>query len=152
MLGKYKDNLPPTGTFLWTDVRDLALAHVRAAERPEAAGKRFFITAGHFSNRQIADIIAKEFPDLREKIAGENVKDDFDPEGTLRSLILISCLFGFIFSFSPFHFFSLLSKADCDLIATYKYDNSQTRAILGIEFRDLKQCVVDTVKSLQAVA
>lgn len=82
VLGKHKDSLPPTGTFLWIDVRDLALAHVRAAERPEAAGKRFFTTAGHFSNRQVADIISKEFPDLQEKIAGKEAKDDFDPEGT----------------------------------------------------------------------
>ena len=45
MLGKAKDEIAPTGTFLWVDVRDLALAHVRAAERPEAAGKRFFIVS-----------------------------------------------------------------------------------------------------------
>lgn len=89
MLGKHKDSLPPTGYFLWTDVRDLALAHVRAAERSEAAGKRFLITAGHFSNRRIADIIAEGFPDLREKIAGEEVKDDFDPEGRCRFLFFV---------------------------------------------------------------
>lgn len=46
MLGKAKDEIAPTGTFLWVDVRDLALAHIRAAERPEAAGKRFFIVSG----------------------------------------------------------------------------------------------------------
>lgn len=82
ILGKHKDSLPPTGTFLWTDVRDLALAHVRAAERQEAAGKRFFITAGHFSNREIVDIIAEEFPELRENLPGKEFKGDFNPEGT----------------------------------------------------------------------
>lgn len=99
MLGKYKDNLPPTGTFLWTDVRDLALAHVRAAERREAAGKRFFITAGYFSNRQIADIIAEEFPELGEKIAGKEIEGDFDPEGTCG---LLSPSFDVFFFFFPF--------------------------------------------------
>uniref|UniRef100_A0A8H7KDT0 NAD-dependent epimerase/dehydratase domain-containing protein n=1 Tax=Bionectria ochroleuca TaxID=29856 RepID=A0A8H7KDT0_BIOOC len=58
--GKYKDNpLPPTGTFLFTDVRDLALAHVRAIEVPEAGGKRFFVVAGHCSHKQIVDGLRK---------------------------------------------------------------------------------------------
>ncbi len=81
MLGKHKNNLPPTGAYLWIDVRDVALAHVRAAELPQAAGKRLLITAGHFSNREIADIIGEEFPELREKIPGKEVAGDFDPEG-----------------------------------------------------------------------
>lgn len=51
------DQLPPTGTFLFVDVRDLALAHVRAIEVPEAGGKRFFIVGGHCSNKRILDII-----------------------------------------------------------------------------------------------
>lgn len=101
MLGKHKDNLPPTGTFLWTDVRDLALAHVRAAERHEAAGKRFLITAGHFSNRQIADIIAEEFPELKGKIAGKEVKGDFNPEGTCQLFSLPPLMGSPVFSFSP---------------------------------------------------
>jgi hypothetical protein len=48
---------------------------------PQAAGKRLLITAGHFSNREIADIIGEEFPELREKIPGKEVAGDFDPEG-----------------------------------------------------------------------
>ncbi|TDL16059.1 NAD-binding protein [Rickenella mellea] len=32
----------------WVDVRDVALAHVRALERPEAAGKRFIISSSNF--------------------------------------------------------------------------------------------------------
>ncbi|KAI4189080.1 MAG: hypothetical protein LQ348_003847 [Seirophora lacunosa] len=57
MLGKAQDEVPPSGVHVWVDVRDLALAHVRAAERPDAAGKRFFVTAGYYSNREIADNI-----------------------------------------------------------------------------------------------
>ncbi|KJX93760.1 NADPH-dependent methylglyoxal reductase GRE2 like protein [Zymoseptoria brevis] len=68
MLGKYKDEIPPTGTFIWVDVRDLALCHVLAAEKEDAANKRFFITAGHFSNLEIAKAIAKGYPDLKDKL------------------------------------------------------------------------------------
>lgn len=84
MLGKYKTELPPTGTFIWVDVRDLALAHVRAAELPEAGGKRFFITAGHFSNRMMADIIKEGRPDLADQLPGDEVKGDFDAKSELR--------------------------------------------------------------------
>ena len=145
ILGKHKESLPPTGTFIWTDVRDLALAHIRAAQRPEAAGKRFLITAGHYSNRQIADIIAEEFPDLREKVAGKDVKGDFDPEGMRAYFFFLPLTFLFVLLVSS------VVKLTAIFIGTYSYDNSQTREILGIEFRSLKECVVDTVKSLQTL-
>jgi nucleoside-diphosphate-sugar epimerase len=75
--GKYKDNpLPPTGTFLFTDVRDLALAHVRAIEVPEAGGKRFFVVAGHCSHKQIVDGLRKTHPELSSRLP-ENPRDDF---------------------------------------------------------------------------
>ncbi|CAI6085910.1 unnamed protein product [Clonostachys chloroleuca] len=75
--GKYKDNpLPPTGTFLFTDVRDLTLAHVRAIEVPEAGGKRFFVVAGHGSHKQIVDGLRKTHPGLSSRLP-ENPQDDF---------------------------------------------------------------------------
>ena len=80
MIGKARQEIAPTGTFLWADVRDLALAHVRAAERPEAAGKRFFITAGHFSNKEIANIIRDSFPDLDSKLPTKDTKGGDYPE------------------------------------------------------------------------
>lgn len=73
--GKLRDGLSPTGVFIWVDVRDLALAHVRALEVPEAGGKRFFITAGHYSNGEIASIIKSKFPDLASKLP-EDLKSD----------------------------------------------------------------------------
>jgi nucleoside-diphosphate-sugar epimerase len=66
--GQNKKEIAPTGAFLWIDVRDLALAHVKAAELPEAADKRFFATAGYFSNKEIADIIRKNFPELKDEL------------------------------------------------------------------------------------
>ncbi|KAL4963084.1 SDR family oxidoreductase [Aspergillus stella-maris] len=75
--GKYRfESLPPTGTFLWVDVRDLALAHVRALEVPEAGGKRFFATAGHCSNKRIVDAIRETRPDVSHLLP-QNPVDDF---------------------------------------------------------------------------
>jgi len=81
-MGKQKDGLSPTGTFLWVDVRDLALAHVKAAELPEAANKRFFVTAGHFSNKEIANIIREAFPKLASGLPPADTKTgDYPEEG-----------------------------------------------------------------------
>jgi len=80
--GKNKSEIPDTGTFIWVDVRDLALAHVKAMELPEAANKRFFITAGYFSNKEIAEIIRKNFPALEKELPAKDVKGgDYPKEG-----------------------------------------------------------------------
>lgn len=74
--GKFKDNpLPPTGIYLWADVRDVALAHVRALEVREAGGSRFLVTAGHFSNRALVDVIRETHPELLSKLP-ESPTDD----------------------------------------------------------------------------
>lgn len=80
MLGKWKEEIPATGTFIWVDVRDLALCHVLAIEKEEAANKRFFITEGSFSNRQIADVIAKNFPEYKDKVPSEKTPGGTFPE------------------------------------------------------------------------
>lgn len=56
------------------DVRDAALAHVLAAETDEAANKRFFVTAGYFSNRQVVDIIRQNFPEYHSVLPLESAK------------------------------------------------------------------------------
>ncbi|KAG0647827.1 Ketoreductase azaE [Hyphodiscus hymeniophilus] len=81
--GKWKEGIPETGAYLFIDVRDIALAHVKAIELPEAAGKRFFVTNGFFSNREIADIVAKNFPEYEKNLPGKEVKGGAYPEGGL---------------------------------------------------------------------
>ncbi|KAK4964035.1 Glycine-rich RNA-binding protein 2, mitochondrial [Elasticomyces elasticus] len=116
MQGKAKEQIPETGTFLWVDVRDLALAHVKAMEVDGAANKRFFITAGYFSNKEIATIIKKNFPEYADKCPSDSTPGgDYPKDGI------------------------------------YKYNNKQTREVLGIKFTSLEQSIVDTVKSLKAV-
>ena len=82
--GAAKEECPPTGTFFFVDVRDVALSHVLAAEKQEAAGKRFFIVADKFSNKQIAEIIAEKFPQLKDGLpTGDALKSgDFPAAGT----------------------------------------------------------------------
>ncbi|KAE8390436.1 NAD(P)-binding protein [Aspergillus alliaceus] len=68
MTGAARERCPPTGSQFWVDVRDAALAHAVAAERPEVAGKRFFLTAGTFCNVQIVDAIGRAFPELQSAL------------------------------------------------------------------------------------
>jgi len=120
MTGASKDKLPPSGISFWVDVRDIALAHVLAAEKPEAAGKRFFVLAGYFSNKQIVDIVREHFPELRKNLPeGDAAKEGDFPEGGPEKVM--------------------------------RFDNSRVREVLGVNFRNFEECIVDTVKSLQAV-
>lgn len=67
--------LPPTGVFLWADVRDVATSHVNALEIAEAGGQRFLLTAGHFSNKGIAEAIIEKDPTKRSRLPLE-LNDD----------------------------------------------------------------------------
>ena len=78
--GKMRDGLAPTGILIWADVRDVALAHVRAIEGSEAAGKRFFVTEGWYSNAMIADVIKKKFPEIGKDMLPVHYESDLDLE------------------------------------------------------------------------
>jgi nucleoside-diphosphate-sugar epimerase len=82
--GKWKDEIAATGMHLWVDVRDVAEAHVAAAERDDAANKRFFTLAGHFSNKEMAQIIKKHFPQF-EDLPSESTPGGDYPEGGLKN-------------------------------------------------------------------
>ncbi|ORY14252.1 hypothetical protein BCR34DRAFT_623385 [Clohesyomyces aquaticus] len=79
--GKFKDEIPPTGVHLWVDVRDVAEAHVAAFEKPDAANKRFFTTAGYFSNKEICQIMKKKFPQYKDLPSDSTPGGDY-PEGS----------------------------------------------------------------------
>jgi nucleoside-diphosphate-sugar epimerase len=59
--------LPPNGMPVYTDVRDIALAHIKAATVPEASGRRFIICEGQISSQEISDILRKNIPELEER-------------------------------------------------------------------------------------
>lgn len=112
--GKAKEEVPATGAYLWVDVRDCAMAHVKAAEVQGAANKRFFNTAGYFTNKQMRDVIAEKFPEYKDKLPTKVAEGGDFPEG-----------------------------------GVYKYNNSQSREILGLEYNSLENCLVDTIKSFK---
>lgn len=76
--GRFRTSgVPPTApVFTFVDVRDVALAHVRALTVPEAAGKRFYVVGGYFSNTRIAEIVRRRFPMLKDVLPDE-AEDDF---------------------------------------------------------------------------
>ncbi|KAF7893440.1 uncharacterized protein EAF02_000978 [Botrytis sinoallii] len=59
--------LPPNGLHTFTDVRDLAEAHVLAATLPEASGQRFIVCEGQISSQNISDILRKNISELEER-------------------------------------------------------------------------------------
>ncbi|KAJ5171404.1 NAD-dependent epimerase/dehydratase [Penicillium coprophilum] len=75
--GQMKEKIAPTGNFLWVDVRDVALAHVRAIEVAEAGSQRFFVVAGFFSNKELADIIRETHPQLESALPPADSPSDF---------------------------------------------------------------------------
>ncbi|KAK3353950.1 hypothetical protein B0T25DRAFT_545712 [Lasiosphaeria hispida] len=75
--GNMREAIQPTApVFTFVDVRDVALAHVRAMTVPEAGGKRFYVVGGFFSNPKLAGIIRANFPTLDGRLPVEGA-DDF---------------------------------------------------------------------------
>ncbi|KAH8879220.1 NAD(P)-binding protein [Thozetella sp. PMI_491] len=79
--GKMRDIIEPTApVFTFVDVRDVALAHVRAMTIPEAGGHRFYTVGGYFSNKRLADIIRTFYPELEDRLPPVEAADDFPDE------------------------------------------------------------------------
>ncbi|KAJ4289364.1 methylglyoxal reductase (NADPH-dependent) gre2 [Collariella sp. IMI 366227] len=81
-LGGMRSGIQPTApVFTFVDVRDVALAHVRAMTVPAAGGRRFYVVGGFFSNPRLAEIVRRRFPALKGRlpaaVEGEGFRDDF---------------------------------------------------------------------------
>lgn len=51
-------------------------------EKEDAANKRFFITAGYFSNKEIAQIIEKNYPQYKDQLPTSSTPGgDYPKEG-----------------------------------------------------------------------
>lgn len=62
--GKSKEEVLDKVRFPWVDVRDLALAHMKAFELEETKEKRLMVAAGLKSKYDLVEIIKRNFPDL----------------------------------------------------------------------------------------
>ncbi|WVQ74927.1 hypothetical protein IAR50_004535 [Cryptococcus sp. DSM 104548] len=60
---KREKDLPGPIVGGWVDVRDVAMAHVRALERPEAASQRYIVAGGEVAGQHWADILHTHYPD-----------------------------------------------------------------------------------------
>ncbi|ANB13596.1 carbonyl reductase (NADPH-dependent) [Sugiyamaella lignohabitans] len=104
-----ESGVPETGFPAWVDVRDVALAHLRAYENPKSAGQRYFVTAGSFLYDEMCQTILDNFPQFKGKVpvpTGANTLDGL-----------------------------------------YRTDNTKARTELGINFRSLEECTIDSVNS-----
>jgi nucleoside-diphosphate-sugar epimerase len=112
VLGRMREGLAPTApVFTWVDVRDVALAHLRAMTVPAAGGHRFYVVGGHFSNAMIAGVVRTSFPQLADRLPPGELVDDLPGD-------------------------------------VYRFDNSKSKKVLGLEYTELEKSVVDTVQSI----
>ncbi|KAL8895855.1 MAG: hypothetical protein Q9207_007978, partial [Kuettlingeria erythrocarpa] len=123
--------LGPTGpVHIFCDVRDAALAHVRALEVDEEAvrGKRFFVVAADFSNEGIERVV------LVGQGAEQEAADDDGSSGLDDSRK----------EEEEEEEEAGKKKKRHD----YGFDNSRSRHVLGMRYRGLRECVEDTVKAM----
>lgn len=59
--------------FAVVDVRDIAMAHRLAMEKPDAAGKRFICAGDHYWVRDLAEVLATEFGPLGYRVPTRNL-------------------------------------------------------------------------------
>lgn len=62
-----KANLPPNGMHVYTDVRDLANAHILAVSLPKASNIRLIICAEQVSSEEISDCLRGNIGELQER-------------------------------------------------------------------------------------
>lgn len=118
----------------FVDVRDVALAHVRAMENPVAKG-RYVIAAGSRTMRQVVDL-------LRENGWGERYRL---PTLSLdRGVGVTLSRFAAIFQPS-----GLRSYMRDQLGGRMQFDNSKARRELDMEFMDVDRSILDTMDDLE---
>ncbi|KAJ6482978.1 NAD-P-binding protein [Mycena vitilis] len=60
----------------YVSARDVALAHVRGAERDEAKSQRYLLNAGSFSVAQLLDVVGRNFPDLAPNLPAPPAEEE----------------------------------------------------------------------------
>lgn len=118
----------------FVDVRDVALAHVRAMENPVAKG-RYVIAAGSRTMRQVVDL-------LRENGWGERYRL---PTLSLDRGVGVT-LSRFAAVFQPSELRSYMRD---QLGGRMQFDNSKARRELDMEFMDVDRSILDTMDDLE---
>jgi len=76
LMGAFAHGLPPNEPFGWADVRDVALAHVRALETPAVADQRITISAGKCDYNEICEIVRRVSPEYATRMPPASAPDD----------------------------------------------------------------------------
>ena len=116
----------PKLTFGIVDVRDVALAHVAAMEKPEAAGQRFLVGDKILSFTQIGDILREAYPD-RKLPKGEL------PSWLVRLLTLVN---------------PTLKQIVPELEKERSFSNEKSKRVLGLDYIPAKEAVLASTNSL----
>ncbi|KAJ5757967.1 NAD-dependent epimerase/dehydratase [Penicillium nucicola] len=66
--GKSSDAVPGNMFWSFVDVRDVAMAHLRAFQVSEAGGERFFVCSGNFTYQQFVDALRENIPEIRARV------------------------------------------------------------------------------------
>jgi nucleoside-diphosphate-sugar epimerase len=119
----------PRIRFPVVDVRDVAAAHVEAALRPDAAGRRYLIGEGQLRLYELGRILARELPDLRPKVPKFEL-----PDVAVRMLAV---------------FDKRLRTILPELGEQKDYTNARVRAGLRLHLRDSDEAVTAAVRSLR---
>lgn len=121
-----KDPMIPNIGFNMVDVRDVALAHVRALDTPDSAGQRIIASDRWMWFRDIAEAIAEALP-------GRRIPTRVAPDFVIRFLGLFDRSIGTILP--------QLGKRE-------EISNARAREVLGIDFRDSRLAVQDSARWL----
>ncbi|HIE22316.1 MAG TPA: aldehyde reductase, partial [Acidimicrobiia bacterium] len=117
-------------SFPLVDVRDVAIAHIRAMESPGASG-RYLCSAESRNVRQIVELARSAGIGDKYKLPRLSLDN---PAG--------SALVRFVANFQPKGTRAFLKRS---LGATWRLDTSKIRRDLGIVFRDLDQTIVEAL-------
>ena len=85
-----KDKIPRSNVS-FVDVRDTALAHLKAIQVPEAAGQRFILCGHDAWQEEVAKALGAKFPQLKipkELADGENPDPGFGVDNTRSQQVL----------------------------------------------------------------
>ncbi len=120
-------------SFPLVDVRDVALAHIRAMERPNASG-RYLCSAGAPTVGELVEIAKKAGMEAKYKLPR------FSLEGRLGTALV-----RFIANFQPA---AVRTNLKNSLGKPYRLDTSKIRRDLEVEFRDLEQTIIEAFQDL----
>jgi nucleoside-diphosphate-sugar epimerase len=119
----------PRIRFPVVDVRDVAAAHVEAAIRPDAAGKRYLLGEGQLRLFELGRVLARELPDLRSKAPKFEL-----PDVAVRALAI---------------FDKRLRTVLPELGEEKDYTNARVKADLGLTLRSADEAATAAVRSLR---